>query len=106
MVEFHLVVATNFGGRNNDNEGDFTKESRDKSSEPPRLETVRRQHPNFLFKSTKEFSAIQYRCCACPETKSARDECFLKNSTGDADEKCQELVQKHLACMRGYGFNV
>ncbi|KLO08071.1 COX17-domain-containing protein [Schizopora paradoxa] len=45
-------------------------------------------------------------CCACPETKSARDECFLKNSTGDADEKCHELVQKHLACMRSYGFNI
>ncbi|CCA71489.1 hypothetical protein PIIN_05426 [Serendipita indica DSM 11827] len=45
-------------------------------------------------------------CCACPETKSARDDCFLKTDAAVADEKCKELVQKHIACMRGYGFNV
>ncbi|KIY48242.1 hypothetical protein FISHEDRAFT_43798, partial [Fistulina hepatica ATCC 64428] len=44
-------------------------------------------------------------CCACPETKSARDECFLHAGT-EADEKCKELVQSHLACMRGLGFQV
>ena len=22
------------------------------------------------------------------------------------DEKCKELVQAHIACMRGYGFNI
>ncbi|KAG9054734.1 hypothetical protein FS842_004293 [Serendipita sp. 407] len=45
-------------------------------------------------------------CCACPETKSARDDCFLKTDTSVADEKCKELVQKHIECMRGYGFKV
>ena len=45
------------------------------------------------------------RCCACPETKSARDACFLQ--AGDAaDEQCRELVQRHIACMRGYGFKI
>ncbi|EJD52514.1 cytochrome C oxidase copper chaperone [Auricularia subglabra TFB-10046 SS5] len=44
-------------------------------------------------------------CCACPDTKRVRDECFLNN--GDAaDEKCRELVLQHKACMAGYGFNV
>ncbi|TFL03007.1 cytochrome C oxidase copper chaperone-domain-containing protein [Pterulicium gracile] len=45
-------------------------------------------------------------CCACPETKSARDECFLRFDRPEADEKCKQLVQQHLACMRGYGFNI
>ncbi|KIM28826.1 hypothetical protein M408DRAFT_133804 [Serendipita vermifera MAFF 305830] len=45
-------------------------------------------------------------CCACPETKSARDDCFLKTDASIAEESCRELVQKHIACMRGYGFKV
>ncbi|KAH8100233.1 cytochrome C oxidase copper chaperone-domain-containing protein [Cristinia sonorae] len=45
-------------------------------------------------------------CCACPKTKSLRDDCFLKNDASVADEKCKELVQAHIACMRGYGFKV
>ena len=46
------------------------------------------------------------RCCACPETKSARDDCFLNTDAGEADEKCKELVQRHIACMCVYGFMV
>ncbi|KAF7356809.1 COX17-domain-containing protein [Mycena venus] len=45
-------------------------------------------------------------CCACPETKSARDDCFLNASAGEADDKCKQLVQNHLACMRGLGFKI
>ncbi|GBE82779.1 cytochrome C oxidase copper chaperone-domain-containing protein [Sparassis latifolia] len=45
-------------------------------------------------------------CCACPQTKSARDACFLKFDSSDADDNCKDLVQQHLACMRGYGFKV
>ncbi|KZT59793.1 cytochrome C oxidase copper chaperone [Calocera cornea HHB12733] len=45
-------------------------------------------------------------CCACPETKSARDECFLRTDSGEASEACKNLVQAHIACMRGYGFNI
>ncbi|ESK90331.1 cytochrome c oxidase copper chaperone [Moniliophthora roreri MCA 2997] len=44
-------------------------------------------------------------CCACPQTKSVRDDCFMKYGS-EADEKCQELVQNHLACMRGLGFKI
>ncbi|KAF9514422.1 hypothetical protein BS47DRAFT_868573 [Hydnum rufescens UP504] len=45
-------------------------------------------------------------CCACPETKTARDECFMRNDSDAASEACKDLVQKHIACMRGYGFNI
>lgn len=45
-------------------------------------------------------------CCACPQTKSARDDCFLKHDSSEATEKCKELVQAHIACMRSYGFKV
>lgn len=46
------------------------------------------------------------RCCACPQTKSARDDCFLRYDSAEATDKCKELVQAHIACMRGYGFKV
>ena len=46
------------------------------------------------------------RCCACPETKSARDDCFLRNDSDAADEACKDLVRKHVECMRGYGFKI
>ncbi|RIB19349.1 hypothetical protein C2G38_1272978 [Gigaspora rosea] len=42
-------------------------------------------------------------CCACPDTKKARDECIFQ--TGD-EEKCRNLIEAHKACMRSYGFDV
>ncbi|KZO95185.1 cytochrome C oxidase copper chaperone [Calocera viscosa TUFC12733] len=45
-------------------------------------------------------------CCACPETKSARDMCFLQHDSGEASDACKNLVQAHITCMRGYGFNI
>ncbi|GAA5966324.1 hypothetical protein JCM3765_005258 [Sporobolomyces pararoseus] len=50
-------------------------------------------------------------CCACPETKKKRDDCFLKfGSNADegagSQDKCKEIVQEHLKCMRSLGFNV
>ncbi|KAK7030615.1 COX17-domain-containing protein [Favolaschia claudopus] len=46
-------------------------------------------------------------CCACPETKSARDDCFLNaSSSSEADDKCKLLVENHLACMRSLGFKL
>ncbi|EIM82453.1 uncharacterized protein STEHIDRAFT_124568 [Stereum hirsutum FP-91666 SS1] len=45
-------------------------------------------------------------CCACPQTKSARDDCFLKFDGSEVDDKCKELVQQHQACMRALGFKV
>ncbi|KAJ8591469.1 cytochrome C oxidase copper chaperone [Rhizopogon salebrosus TDB-379] len=43
-------------------------------------------------------------CCACPDTKSARDACFLEN--GGEDGKCALLIKKHVECMRGLGFTI
>lgn len=41
-------------------------------------------------------------CCACPETKRARDECVL----GLGEEKCAELIEAHKECMRSHGFKI
>ncbi|KAJ1910634.1 hypothetical protein H4219_006162 [Mycoemilia scoparia] len=44
-------------------------------------------------------------CCACKETRKARDTCFF--DTGDeAEIKCKYLIEAHLKCMRDLGFNV
>ncbi|CEL54513.1 hypothetical protein RSOLAG1IB_07116 [Rhizoctonia solani AG-1 IB] len=45
-------------------------------------------------------------CCACPQTKSERDDCFLRYDPSEAPSKCADVLQKHIACMRSYGFNV
>ncbi|CAJ0635221.1 9743_t:CDS:2 [Entrophospora sp. SA101] len=34
-------------------------------------------------------------CCACPDTKKARDECIFKY--GD-ETKCQNLIEAHRIC--------
>ncbi|XP_011869960.1 PREDICTED: cytochrome c oxidase copper chaperone [Vollenhovia emeryi] len=41
-------------------------------------------------------------CCACPETKKARDACIIENG----EEKCGDLIEAHKACMRSMGFNI
>lgn len=41
-------------------------------------------------------------CCSCPETKKARDECFVQHGP----DKCQELVEAHKVCLRKEGFDV
>ena len=46
------------------------------------------------------------RCCACPETKAKRDDCFLRSTPEEAEVKCKDLLEAHKACMRGYGFKV
>ena len=51
------------------------------------------------------------RCCACPETKKRRDDCFLKfgsNVDDDAEsaKNCRQIVEDHKQCMRSLGFNV
>ena len=47
-----------------------------------------------------------HRCCACPNTKSARDDCFLRYDSSEATEKCKDLVQAHMTCMRNLGFKI
>lgn len=41
-------------------------------------------------------------CCACPETKQARDKCIIENG----QENCEDLIQAHKQCMRKMGFNI
>ncbi|CAO1612875.1 unnamed protein product [Jaminaea pallidilutea] len=48
-------------------------------------------------------------CCACPETKGKRDECFLKYGHEEGEEgatRCRSLVEEHRRCMKGLGFNI
>lgn len=46
------------------------------------------------------------RCCACPQTKSLRDDCFLRSNPDSAQADCREFIEKHKECMRSYGFKV
>ncbi|KOB71600.1 Cytochrome c oxidase copper chaperone [Operophtera brumata] len=41
-------------------------------------------------------------CCACPETKRARDACIIENG----EENCGSLIEEHKVCMRKMGFNI
>ncbi|KAH8338103.1 cytochrome c oxidase copper chaperone [Drosophila kikkawai] len=41
-------------------------------------------------------------CCACPETKRARDACIVENG----EENCTSLIEAHKKCMRDAGFNI
>ncbi|CAL1538371.1 unnamed protein product [Lymnaea stagnalis] len=41
-------------------------------------------------------------CCACPETKKARDECVIERG----EENCGDLIEKHKQCMRDLGFKI
>ncbi|XP_028847654.1 cytochrome c oxidase copper chaperone [Denticeps clupeoides] len=41
-------------------------------------------------------------CCACPETKKARDSCIIEKG----EESCSELIEAHKDCMRALGFKI
>ncbi|VDI17522.1 cytochrome c oxidase copper chaperone-like [Mytilus galloprovincialis] len=41
-------------------------------------------------------------CCACPETKKARDECVIEKG----EENCKSLIEAHKECMRKLGFKI
>lgn len=41
-------------------------------------------------------------CCACPETKKARDACIIERG----EESCTDLIEAHKSCMRSMGFNI
>ncbi|EDW37686.1 GL15625 [Drosophila persimilis] len=41
-------------------------------------------------------------CCACPETKRARDQCMVERG----EENCTEQIEAHKKCMRNAGFNI
>eukprot|EP00898_Chlorokybus_atmophyticus_P006901 jgi/Chlat1/7211/Chrsp57S06856 len=39
-------------------------------------------------------------CCACPETKAARDECVA----GRGEDACRDIIEAHKQCLRREGF--
>lgn len=41
-------------------------------------------------------------CCACPETRKARDICIVERG----EEECKDLIDAHRQCMRKLGFNI
>jgi len=41
-------------------------------------------------------------CCACPETRKARDACIAENG----EDACGDLIEAHKQCMIGMGFKV
>ena len=41
-------------------------------------------------------------CCACPETKKARDECIVVKG----EEQCAAAIEAHKVCLRAHRFNV
>ncbi len=41
-------------------------------------------------------------CCACPDTRTARDNCVFDKG----EEHCQDLIKAHQDCMRSMGFNI
>ncbi|TEA31598.1 hypothetical protein DBR06_SOUSAS7710034, partial [Sousa chinensis] len=41
-------------------------------------------------------------CCACPETKKARDACIIEKG----EENCGPLIEAHKECMRALGFKI
>lgn len=53
-------------------------------------------------KPTEEKKPKCKACCACPETKRARDACIVENGA----ENCTELIEAHKKCMREMGFDV
>ena len=53
--------------------------------------------------NTKENTQAKCKpCCACPETRKARDECIFNHG----EEACQDLIKSHQDCMRSMGFNI
>ncbi|XP_015199320.1 cytochrome c oxidase copper chaperone [Lepisosteus oculatus] len=57
--------------------------------------------------STKDATEPQEKkplkpCCACPETKKARDACIMEKG----EEGCKDLIEAHKDCMRALGFKI
>ncbi|KXS18430.1 cytochrome C oxidase copper chaperone [Gonapodya prolifera JEL478] len=44
-------------------------------------------------------------CCACPDTRQARDDCMIMYGE-DGETKCAQLIKAHQQCMRDMGFNI
>ena len=58
--------------------------------------------PDTNTSATKEPEKKLKPCCACPETKKARDACIIEKG----EMNCQSLIEAHKQCMRQHGFNI
>uniref|UniRef100_A0A914BWX6 Cytochrome c oxidase copper chaperone n=1 Tax=Acrobeloides nanus TaxID=290746 RepID=A0A914BWX6_9BILA len=63
--------------------------------------TAQKVAPSQVDNENKETKKLK-PCCACPETKRARDECIVLNG----EENCGELIEAHKKCMRAHGFEI
>ncbi|KAG0150134.1 hypothetical protein CROQUDRAFT_38797 [Cronartium quercuum f. sp. fusiforme G11] len=49
-------------------------------------------------------------CCACPDTKRSRDDCFIRygppDESPESNQRCADLIAAHRACMEQYGFRI
>jgi len=52
--------------------------------------------------AAEEVKEKQKPCCACPETKKARDACIIEKG----EENCVDLIEAHKQCMRDMGFKI
>ena len=60
------------------------------SAPPPAAESTEEEKPKCKI------------CCACPETKTKRDECLVRHG----EEACAEYIEAHKECLRAEGFKV
>ena len=44
-------------------------------------------------------------CCACPDTRRARDACTV-TANGDPEVACRAVIEAHNACLRADGFQL
>lgn len=58
--------------------------------------------PSAMKSETNQKVTKKKICCACPESKKARDECIVING----EEACQSFIEAHKVCLRSEGFNV
>ncbi|XP_044740412.1 cytochrome c oxidase copper chaperone [Chrysoperla carnea] len=70
------------------------------SAKQPEIEAI--PQPISVVEPNKTEQKKLKPCCACPETKRARDECIIQNG----EEKCGDLIEAHKECMRKMGFKI
>lgn len=62
--------------------------------------TIQKQDNSQNTISTNDASKKLKPCCACPDTKKARDECIIRHG----EENCIHFINMHKQCMKSHGF--
>ena len=98
-LDLRMVVTIPSSGR----QTIWPDQPKNESSESTGFKTVRSSSYRYA-----KFITLEpvFRCCACPQTKSVRDDCFLHYDPSEAEGKCSKELQNHIACMRSLGFKV